>query len=212
MELEEWIQRHQHSVSLTQEHVRGRVADQALRRNQGNNEMVNDAGFLEGQRILLRNRVHGRNKIQDHWGANVYKVLRRSGPVYTVCPVDGGPSRQVHRTEMRAVPDGWPSGEECDQRSGQPTGTSVTADADQVDEEDPAVLVVCGGMNPQGSIPLSPTASGVEELSDELRPAVEPPAARRTTRATAGHHSNPHHLPRGTVTVQEEGGQGEGPQ
>ena len=78
----------------------------ARRRNQNHNDQVNDAGFKEGEFVYLRNRVQGRNKIQDYWNPSAFQVVR--GPVvYTVAPaVADGRIRQVHRSEMLGVPDG----------------------------------------------------------------------------------------------------------
>ena len=200
VELEEWIQRHQQSVSMTQEHVRQRAADQAQRRNQSNNVQVNDAGFEEGQRVLLRNHPSGRSKIQDHWGAGVFQVLRNSGPVYTVCPVGGGPSRQVHRTEMRALPEGWPSeGEGCPQVPAPPTESREDANGEDAPGR---VVLVCGRRGSHGSPPVSPTVTRVDDRPEDGAPEGELPGARRTTRVTAGQHSNPHHLPRGVVEAR----------
>ncbi|KAL2095353.1 hypothetical protein ACEWY4_010072 [Coilia grayii] len=51
-------------------------------------------------------------------------VLRSAGTLYTVAPLGGGPCRQVHRTELRAVPEGW-QGEAV---RGGPEGTQVQPD------------------------------------------------------------------------------------
>ena len=64
-----------------------------------------EAPLQLGDRVYLRHRVLGRNKIQDHWAPRVYKVIQVLSPeqgVYQVEPSDGsGPIRTVNRTEMR---------------------------------------------------------------------------------------------------------------
>ncbi|XP_041841581.1 uncharacterized protein LOC121640000 [Melanotaenia boesemani] len=54
-----------------------------------------------GQLVYLRYRPPGRNKIQDAWGATVYKVVDIQGTTYTVAPLEGGPVRNVHRSNLR---------------------------------------------------------------------------------------------------------------
>ena len=53
-----------------------------------------------GDRVFLRNRVLGRNKIQDFWRPELHQVTSRSFDdrhVYMTKPVAGGPERTVHR-------------------------------------------------------------------------------------------------------------------
>lgn len=51
--------------------------------------------------MYLRNRPPGRNKIQDAWAATVYKVVDIQGTTYAVVPLEGGPERRVHRSNLR---------------------------------------------------------------------------------------------------------------
>lgn len=60
--LEDWIQKHQQSMRMTQEHVRQRADELIRRQNQSHNDNVNDPGFEEGRLVYLRNHVH----IQQH--------------------------------------------------------------------------------------------------------------------------------------------------
>ena len=61
-----------------------------------------------GQLIYLRNRVQGRNKIQDAWSSTPYRVVElpdKNRAVYAVERADGtGDLRQVHRTAMQICP------------------------------------------------------------------------------------------------------------
>lgn len=201
--VEEWVQQHERSVKLTQEHVRQRSTELANRRNQKHNDTVNDPGIDSGQLVYLRNHVPGRNKIQDHWNSTLFRVVQRpmgNGAVYTVAPVDGdGPERQIHRSEMREVPEG------------QQVAGALRPPTRQVDvltnpaaqEEDAAVGVVglCPD-EPEENLDLSPPLTpGGEDTS------LEDPGQtlRRSSRATAGQHSNPHRLPRAVALGAEEG-------
>ncbi|XP_030596006.1 uncharacterized protein LOC115787439 [Archocentrus centrarchus] len=54
-----------------------------------------------GQEVYLRHRPPGRNKIQDAWAIPVYKVVEVHGTTYTVEPLEGGPKKRVHRSNLR---------------------------------------------------------------------------------------------------------------
>ena len=60
-----------------------------------------DAIIPIGSKVLLRNRVLGRNKIQDKWKSEPYVVHDRKEIVYSVKPLDGlGLSKNVHRMNI----------------------------------------------------------------------------------------------------------------
>ena len=67
------------------------------------NTRVDDV--LVGTRVFLRNRVKGRNKIQDFWDATPYVVTKsRGNNVYDVQAADGvGPWKTITRREMLAT-------------------------------------------------------------------------------------------------------------
>lgn len=210
--LEEWVQRHQQSVRMTWEHVKQRAEELALRRNQKHNDQANDAGFKEGQLVYLRNHVQGRNKIQDHWNPQVFQVIRAppgTGVVYTLAPMgQGGPLRQVHRSEMRAVPEGvWPETEGASE-----VGRTIhTASRDcpspladpTISEEDESegVVIVYQEEPQQAHVPHSPRALTADV--DVLPDAASLPL-RRSARPTAGQHPNPFRLPRGVAISRGE--------
>lgn len=202
--LEEWVEKHQQSVRMTHEHVRQRSEELALRRNQNHNDQVNDAGFQEGELIYLRNHPHGRNKIQDYWNSVAYRVVRcpsGAGAVYTVIPVDaGGPVRQVHRSEMRAVPIGLRPG---------PGGVPGPVREEETLKDPPAwndsdardVIIWYGAEQEPQAVPALTGTSASEEM--DIEDMAEVPednivAVRRSARSTAGQHSNLYHLPRPT--------------
>lgn len=54
-----------------------------------------------GQTVYLCHRPLGRNKIQDAWSPVVYKGVDIQGTTHTIEPLEGGPTRTVHRTELR---------------------------------------------------------------------------------------------------------------
>lgn len=97
------MREHQESLRLAHDHVKQQF--RAEKRNQRVNENVNDDGLEEGKLVYLRNRVKGRNKIQDFWDPCLYRVVQGpsgNGAMYSVQPeCEDGPVRTVHQTELR---------------------------------------------------------------------------------------------------------------
>lgn len=191
--VEDWVQDHQASLKGVYEHVRQRMEEQAVKRNQRHNERANDQGLEEGQLVYLRNHAKGRAKIQDHWDPCVYKVVKGQGAVYSVTPVnDMGPVRQVHRTELRAIPEGRGQQDEGE-LSGQSEAELSTPDEQGSDVE----WEGGGGWVEDESEDLG--ALSPVPVQEEVDCSLGARAVRRTSRSTAGHHSNPYHLPKSVI-------------
>ena len=107
----EWIAEHQERLEQAFRLASERTEREALRRQARNNLGATDTSLPVGARVFLRNRVKGRNKMQDVWNAAPYKVTRRldTGNTYVVTPlvltVDGEESRKtVHRKDILHAP------------------------------------------------------------------------------------------------------------
>ncbi|XP_062322623.1 uncharacterized protein LOC134024162 [Osmerus eperlanus] len=198
--LDDWVQENQRSLRMTQEHVRQRAGKLAQRQNKNHNDKVNDSGLEEGQLVYLRNHPSGRNKIQDHWNPAVFQVQQRpsgTGAVYTVAPVDGeGPVRQVHRVELRAVPEVLQPAVETGTPPTSRDESATPAAAEVSADEDAAIFYPEEFQEAQ----MSPRSLPPEE---EGSPEDVSPPLRRSSRATAGQHANPHRLPR-PVSIRNE--------
>ena len=155
-----------------------------------------------GHRVLVRDRtIRGRNKIQDRWSTRVHKVVEQlDNGAYVIEPADGhGNTRVVNRAELQVCP---PS---VLQRTLERTRWRLPREPQQADSSDddghvgiaidivpppcataePDIDVTSSDRNTDGSIAVD---SGTDnELS--VRPV------RRSTRSTAGHHSNRYNLP-----------------
>lgn len=221
----EWLQEHQTRLQMAFEGARDRLKAAAERRKRNHDQSVRDIPLKEGQLVWLRDlTVRGRHKIQDQWASVVYRVLRapkEGGPVYTIAPRDDPTrARQVHRTLLKAVVGVDPPGS---------TAVSLPS-AEQPQSEDE---LSCDGdllflrsehslttshqaaavtqITPQLLLPQSDHAPSVPLLAvdpaSEMGPSllVEEVAARRTTRSTAGQHSNAHHLPRSAGGMVQRG-------
>ncbi|KAL6467387.1 hypothetical protein MHYP_G00251910 [Metynnis hypsauchen] len=187
----DWVRDHQASLGVAYEHVRQRIEQQAAKRNRRHNEQVNDQGLKEGQLVYLRNHAKGRAKIQDHWDPCVYRVVKGQGTVYSVIPAYiQGPVRHVHRTELREIPEGWGQQGEIELE-----GRDEVVDSNSEGEtSDMELEVLVVEDEPEVSDPPSPAPV---QVGVDFIPGVVP--VRKSTRSTAGHHSNPHHLPRSVI-------------
>lgn len=155
---------------------------------------------------LKSHQVRGRNKIQDTWDSCLYRVVRcpeGKGNVYSVVPIDQDHSvKRVHRAEMRAAGVGVPervarvSSPEESEDSEEDDG-----DLESVSGASLCVMMDNNDFSVQDSATVSQTSGPPLDSSGRdvvpRREATEP-LFRRTTRATAGQHSNPYHLPQST--------------
>lgn len=98
---QDWLSVHQER--LRQAHLRAREYSEqkAAERIALQNEKVYCPTVDIGQLVFLRHRPLGRHKIQDAWSPTVYKVTDIYGTTHTVEPLEGGPSKRVHRSELR---------------------------------------------------------------------------------------------------------------
>lgn len=84
-----------------------------------------------GELVYLCQRPPGRNKIQDARSPTVYRVMEIVGTTYTVEPLEGGPSKRVHRSELHpgVVPTRPRSKEKSGSQSAESDGVVLNADA-----------------------------------------------------------------------------------
>ncbi|XP_038074823.1 uncharacterized protein LOC119742731 [Patiria miniata] len=114
-----WVEQHQQRLQAAAEVARKRQLERSEARCKRNEERVNDKGIAVGTRVLLRNRIPGRNKIGDHWQATPYKVTARPHDnVYEVQLADGtGPRKRVTRTEVLDTGEFVPEGDSTSEAS-----------------------------------------------------------------------------------------------
>lgn len=215
----EWIQEHQARLQIASEGAQGRLRVAAERRKQNYDRHVRDVPLTEGQLVWLRELgVRGCNKIQDRWSPVVYRVLRAptgGGLVYTIAPADNSTkARQVSRTLLKAVVGAAPQEAAlapCSPQVDSPQSEdelSCSTDLFLLARELPPTTSAHPAAVTQTTSPLAlPQADPVPARAADLPftapvalslvlPGAGEPAVRRTTRSTAGQHSNVHHLPR----------------
>lgn len=222
---DEWVLQHQERLQVTRELARKNMEEAADYRQRNHNQQVCDEGFTEGQLVYLKDhRCQGRRKIQDVWSPVLYKVVRvptdRGGP-YTVILVDGtGNVRQVHRTEIKASQlETIPSVAKVPQPSTKSTcpESNLTCSDEHVltwiEVRPIPTAAVTTDLPPTAPNEASEIPVGEDEGCDEGDDGEvgnsplqgRSPGLRRTRRATAGKHQNPHNLPRSAVSSANVG-------
>ncbi|CAC5426113.1 unnamed protein product [Mytilus coruscus] len=171
----EYIQLHLRKMKLAHEKAGEKLRAEAVKRSSEQKYTPNHV-LLEGSNVLLRNRVIGRNKIQDAWDARKYIIIKRIDPnkhVYFVEPLDGGERRIENRMNIKpCVLVSNDLENERRESKGQRLRNSIQCpsneESDNESHEDDPIAI-----GYEGSQPL-----------------------RRSARSNVGTHSNVHHLPR----------------
>ena len=186
--VDEYLQKHKKRLTEAMELAKQNLDKAAEQRREQYNQNTSEKPVSVGTRVLTRNRVQGRNKIQDVWDSTPYKVIATPGNnVYTIQLADGsGPKRNVTRREMFDTGEivlSESESEESVSDTESESGHQVYKAADAYDE----------------------FANHSDSDEIEIQPEVvhtPPIPPRRSTRSTAGKHSNPHHLPRSAIRSQ----------
>lgn len=162
--------------------------------------------FEEGDLVYTRDHsVKGRNKIQYFWDPTLYQVVRRPRPnglVYTIVPVgQKGPFRQIHRTELRSIPESRTASNDVSEGILKVSGTIQ-------ETEENSELNAASGIEDDYTLNVSESDDEMSELpSAGQTPAKETGTSLvgepwRSAQTTAGKHSNPHRLPRSVKELQ----------
>lgn len=216
----DWVREHQQRLQTAFDGAKDRLQAAARLRKEKNDQRLSGNDLKEGDLVYLQNKAfRGRAKIQDTWGSAKYQVVKapsQGGAVYSIAPVqsDGtlGPTKTVHRTLLRVAPPN----QTC------PPVPGVTPPQDLPEEvEDaegsfwavlPAQPPVAPGPPHHPPVPVAtpgPSTSAASTLSGMVSTSGDPPpeesSIRRSQRATAGRHTNPHRLPRSTAGEGEQG-------
>uniref|UniRef100_A0A3B1IT31 Gypsy retrotransposon integrase-like protein 1 n=1 Tax=Astyanax mexicanus TaxID=7994 RepID=A0A3B1IT31_ASTMX len=221
-EIQDWVVEHQARLKLAFEGARERLLIAAGRRKERHDQHVRELPLQEGQLVYLRdNTVRGRHKIHDVWSSVVYQVLRApvgEGAVYTVAPVnDLCKVKHVHRDMLKAqvqkeapvppprvsppqvpvAPLDTSSDEDLWLLVSETRSTAVPVPALSASGPTGLPMVVPAG---DGQISDAPIVPERAQPLDSLLPVVSQPCSsqslRRTSRSTAGQHSNVYRLPR----------------
>ena len=153
--------------------------------------------------VHLRNRPLGCIKIQDAWRSEVYRIQERWGDVYTIRSIRGSAkAKRVNRRDLKlALPE---SGSTLSTNGAGLDGGNSHHVSDSDDSGDEATVQLSDGVDVIEETDMSASSQSGDSDSDaEVQSSdsdTEPQTLRRSTRATRGQHSNPHHLPRSALS------------
>jgi len=103
VEAGEWVAKHSERLGEAFAQATEKMAQEALSRKKRHDGTASSADIPIGSKVLTRNRnVRGRNKFQDYWNSESYKVVGRPGNnVYVVEPCSGqGPTKTLNRVDL----------------------------------------------------------------------------------------------------------------
>jgi len=148
---------------------------------------------MVGERVFLRNhKARGRNKIQDRYESQVYKIIeRRENKTYIVQRADGrGANKVVSRAELQECPKPMLENLKQQRRVHRQRQSPPMLEESSGEEDDIRELALA--FQPLDN-PMIPDGNPNDDIITEEQ---EPPELRRSTRTTAGQHSSPYNLPR----------------
>lgn len=181
-DIDSWLYQHRLRMIESYDLANRRLNQKASERKQRHDSKVKDKNEVLdiGSRVLLRNRVKGRNKMQDSWSATPYIVIGRVADTsaYTVCSILGGDVKTVNRVDILLCTEDSQSQEiqksssESESSDDDYTLNFMTENDDRIDEVDP----------------------GIEHDQSDFTDARA--SVRKSNRRNRGKHSNPHNLPK----------------
>ncbi|CAG2204695.1 unnamed protein product [Mytilus edulis] len=101
----EYISEHLSKMKIAYEKAGEHLRKEAVLREKAHNTKASEHKLEVGTRVLIRNRVQGRNKIQDKWNSLQYQVIKcldADRHVYLIEPIDkSGQPRVENRTNLQ---------------------------------------------------------------------------------------------------------------
>ena len=140
----DWLEAHRSRLRHAYEKAGERLRTAAEGRKARHDQKIYNPPIAVDQLVFLRNRVQGRNKIQDSWDSTPYRVFQvpqDGGAVYAVERADGtGDPRRIHRSALKVCPRSVePTTPKQTKQQRQPRGKDRINDSDS--ESDTEELV-----------------------------------------------------------------------
>lgn len=168
---QDWLSVHQERLRQAHKRAKEYSEQKAAERISFQNGRVHCPPVKIGQLVFLRQRPMGRHKIQDAWGSTVYKIVDIQGTTHSVEPVEGGPTKRVHRSELRLCLTPVPK-----PRTKLRLQNSIQPVAERVPEppEPEFVIVEESHPFPGRSVPQIPTFSDESDFPELTQPDLNP--------------------------------------
>ena len=212
--MEDWVERQREQMELARKLAFRQLLESGESRNRTANRNTKESPIPLGTKVLRRNRVLGRNKIQDFWSPTPYRVQAKlQDNVYQIQLADGsGPLKTVTRTEILDInkldreEDATNDVSYCGTTE-EPEHEAEQLEIDQDSDEDEDIIIL-GKEGSENQVERtaaeeSRAPRGPEIAGTVIVPDGESQMPRRSTRRNAGQHSNPHHLPRSAVAPSQ---------
>ena len=164
----------------------------AERRKKASDQTAFDDPLEIGQLVYLRNKVKGRNKIQDSWSPTLYRVIGvpdKDGAAYTVQLYKGDAEpRKVSRSFMRKCPLIKP--QDFARRRTQTHTSALTEESDSEDEDEVAIVIRTSNAPDAHPVLQTTDVEDTPDITDIITDGQAEKTTdrklRRTTRTTAG--------------------------
>ena len=101
---DEWLKMHLERLSTVHQNASEQLQKKSKERRRYLDEKIYDPEVKAGDHVYIRNRVQGRNKIQDTWNPKLFVVEHvplDESPVYTLKSVEEGTTCKAHRSSFR---------------------------------------------------------------------------------------------------------------
>ena len=98
-----WLEEHQQRLRYAYLKAGEHLEKERIKRKQVFDRTAKNYNIDVGERVYLKHHPHGRNKIQDAYKQQVFKVVDGNRDTYTIEPADGTSSfqKRVNRSELK---------------------------------------------------------------------------------------------------------------
>jgi transposase InsO family protein len=179
---DDWIRRHRVQMQDAYTRALGKIEQKAKQRKVRHEKKAKDYDVDIGARVLLRNRVKGRNKIQDVWNCTPYRIVSRvaGGNAYLVQKADSEDDkiRSVNRVDLLPFVDSTDDDTDTDSHNSEESKDTSSSDED---------------------ITFHITSSRKQSSLNSPSQHRDVQSTRKSSRKNKGQHSNPHNEPRSVL-------------
>ena len=201
----EWLAAHIKKMEEMYQHVNEKLQEQASKRKEAYDQKAKSAPIEVGTKVYKRLHGHGRQKSQDAYGPEIFIVIRKNEDlgIYEIESSSKTGSRKwVNRHEIRPCsPSVQQATETIKGKHEKPIDKedSDTETSDSSSDSDSEVLVEYEPQHMQRDPLFEPLVIEEPVLHEDPGDIPVTPL-RRSTRTTAGRHSNPAHLPKSSIS------------